>query len=333
MKSFYVRENEECIVLGSKEREVLAPNEVRVAIKSVSINYRDILNLKFRSKTSFVPMSDGAGEVIELGCNVKNFKLGDRVIGLFFPEWLAGKIDDSNSAKARGGASYNGMLAEEVVGDSQGFLKFPEYLNYQEAATLPCAGLTAWNALFEYGNAKPGDTVVIQGTGGVGLYSLQLAKASGLRTILLSSKENMSDRLRSLGADEIINYKQFPDWDEEVIRLTNGKGADLIIELGGSSTLQKSMNAIKINGLISMIGVLSGLDGTIDPVPIIAKSINIKGVYVGSKEMQTRFHKALSQSQIHPVIDFCSFDFEDSQKAYEYQSSAKHFGNIVISVN
>ncbi|ENG7517156.1 zinc-dependent alcohol dehydrogenase family protein [Vibrio harveyi] len=332
MKSFLVKKGYEQLFLEDTPPEKLAPHEVRVAVKAVSLNYRDLLNLKFQAQDPFVAMSDGAGEVIEIGSNVKDLKVGDRVIGLFFPDWQAGKINAENSLKARGGNGCDGMLAEQVVGDSDSFVKFPDHLTYREAATLPCAGLTAWNALFEYGEAKLGDTVVIQGTGGVGLYTLQLAKAAGLNTILLSSKDHLAEKLTALGADAIINYKKTPNWDEEVIRLTEGKGADIVIELGGSGTLQKSLNAVKVNGYISMIGVLSGLEGTINPLPIIAKSINVKGVYVGSKEMQNRFHEAMKTLKLKPVLDDSTFDFEDSQDAYEYQSKAKHIGNVVISI-
>jgi NADPH:quinone reductase-like Zn-dependent oxidoreductase len=330
-KAYYV-ESANKLVMKEHTLKPLSNTDVKVKVRAVSLNYRDLLNLEFGSDQRFIAMSDGAGEVVAIGEDVTDLKVGDRVTGLFFPRWIDGAINMEVHSYARGGAGEDGMLAEEVVGKSESFIKFPDYMTYQEAATLPCAGVAAWNALFEYADLKPGETIVIQGSGGVALFALQLAKTIGSKVIVLSSKKDKTDYLKSLGADHVINYRTTPEWQDQVMELTNGKGADLILELGGAGTLPRSMQAAKVNGNISVIGVLSGLDGEVNPLPIIVKSLRLHGVYVGSKAMQQRLHNALAQNKIKPVIDIKTFAFEKAQEAYDYQRSGKHLGNIVIDI-
>lgn len=208
-------------------------------------------------------------------------------------------------------------------------MKFPDHLSYEEASTLPCAGLTAWNALVVQGDLIAGQSVVIMGTGGVALYALQLAKKIGARTILISSTDDKLEKARRMGADELINYTETPNWETAVLEKTAGIGADLILELGGGGTLARSMEAAKISGRISLVGVLTGFEGQVNPLSILRKSLTVKGIYVGSADMQRQFHAALEQNQIHPVIDRI-FNFEQAKEAYEYLQSAQHFGKIVI---
>lgn len=308
------------------------PREIRVRVHATSINYKDILAVKRGVDREIVPLSDGAGVVEEIGVSVQRFKPGDRVIGLFFPLWQSGEIDTNKFSAMRGTVPTDGMLAQSVTGHEDGFLKFPEHLSYEEAATLPCAGVTAWNALVVQGKLCAGETLVILGTGGVALFALQIAKALGARVIILSSSDEKLKRAREMGADEIINYRSYPNWEEQVLEKTSQRGADLIIELGGVGTLARSMASAKIKGRISMVGVLTGSEGLVDPMPILRKTLTVSGIFVGSGEMQARFHNMLEVNGIFPVIDRV-FSFDKVGEAYEYMQSGKHFGKVVIRLD
>jgi NADPH:quinone reductase-like Zn-dependent oxidoreductase len=307
----------------------LGPSDVCVRVHAASVNYRDLVAVKRGVSQELIPLSDGAGVVEDVGAAVKRLKKGDRVVGLFFPLWQGGNIDAYKSSIARGGVPTDGMLAHCVYGHEDGFIKFPDYLSYEEASTLPCAGLTAWNALIVQGKLKSGDTIVILGTGGVALFALKLAKNIGARVILLSSKDEKIEKAQQLGADELINYKENPDWEELVLEKTSRIGADLVLELGGAGTLARSMASAKINGRISLVGILTGIEGQINPMPILRKSIALNGIYVGSREMQENLHTALEINRIHPVVDRV-FEFDRARDAYEYMLSGQHFGKIVI---
>jgi NADPH:quinone reductase-like Zn-dependent oxidoreductase len=278
-----------------------------------------------------IPLSDGAGVVEDVGEEVVQLKKGDRVVGLFFPLWQSGNIDADKFAAARGGVPTDGMLSDYVYGLEDSFMKFPDYLTYEEASTLPCAGLTAWNALVVRGQLQPGETIVIQGTGGVALFALQLGKTIGARVILLSSDDEKLEKAGQMGADELINYNNNPNWEELVGEKTSKVGADLVLELGGGGTLAKSMEAAKINGRISLVGVLTGFEGQINPLAILRKSLSVNGIYVGSRDMQEQFHRALEANKIHPVIDRV-FNFDQVKEAYTFMQSARHFGKIVIDL-
>lgn len=310
----------------------LKPSEVCVRMHAASLNYRDLVTVKRGVSQEIIPLSDGAGVIEEVGNDVKRLKKGDRVVGLFFPLWQGGNIDAYKSSIARGGAPTDGVLARYAYGHEDGFIKFPDYLSYEEASTLPCAGLTAWNALIVQGKLKSGDTIVILGTGGVALFSLQLAKNIGARVILLSSKDEKLEKARQMGADELINYTQNPDWEKIVLEKTAGVGADLVLELGGAGTLTRSMAAVKINGRISLVGILTGVEGQINPMAILRKSLSVNGIYVGSREMQEDFHTALETNGIHPVIDR-EFAFDQAKEAFEYLQSGQHQGKIVIRID
>ena len=309
----------------------LAPREVCVRVHAASLNYRDLITVKMGVSHELVPLSDGAGVVEDVGEEVAHLKIGDRVVGLFFPLWQSGNIDACKFAVARGGVPTDGMLADCVYGLEDSFVKFPNYLTYEEASTLPCAGLTAWNALVVRGRLQAGETIVIQGTGGVALFALQLAKTIGARVILLSSDDEKLEKAGQMGADELINYNKNPNWEELVGEKTFQVGADLVLELGGGGTLAKSMEAAKISGRISLVGVLTGFDGEINPLAILRKSLVVNGIYVGSRDMQEQFHRALEANKIHPVIDRV-FKFDQVKEAYALMQSARHFGKIVIEL-
>jgi NADPH:quinone reductase-like Zn-dependent oxidoreductase len=306
-------------------------HEVCVRVHSASVNYRDLIVAKMGVSQALVPLSDGAGVVEGVGKAVKGLKKGDQVVGLFFPRWQGGCIDTAKFASARGGEPTDGVLAQTVCGREDGFIKFPDYLSFEEAATLPCAGLTAWNALVVQGKLKPGETVVILGTGGVALFGLQLAKSIGARVILLSSSDEKLEKGKAMGADALINYKKDPNWEKSVIQNTEQAGADLVLELGGGGTLARSIEAVKMGGRISLVGVLTGFDAQINPLPILRKSLTINGIYVGSRDMQNQFHRALDINKIHPVIDRV-FKFDQAKAAYAYMESGRHFGKIVIQL-
>jgi NADPH:quinone reductase-like Zn-dependent oxidoreductase len=332
MKRYVIKPGEkgiEALSLEEMSSRPLKAHEVSVRVRAASLNYRDLINVSRGVAKELVPLSDGAGVVEEVGEDVTRLKKGDRVLGLFFPLWQGGEIDAIKFSSARGGAPIDGMLAQVVYGREDSFVKFPEYLSHEEASTLPCAGLTAWNALIVHGRLKPGETVLILGTGGVGIFGLQLAKSFGARAIMLSSKDEKLQKANEMGADVLINYEKNPNWENLVVESTSKIGADLVLELGGIGTLARSMGAARVNGRISMVGVLTGSDGQVNPLPIIRKSLSVKGIYVGSCDMQKEFHQALEANNIHPVIDRV-FEFDQAKEAYKYMKSGQHFGKIVI---
>jgi NADPH:quinone reductase-like Zn-dependent oxidoreductase len=334
MKKYVIKPGEkgiDALHIQELTSQGLTPREVCVRMQAASLNYRDLIIVNTGVNRELIPLSDGAGVVEEVGEEVMHLKKGDRVLGLFFPLWQSGNIDARKFAEARGGAPTDGMLAHYVYGMEDSFVKFPDYLTYEEASTLPCAGLTAWNALVVRGKLKAGETIVIQGTGGVALFALQLAKTIGARVILLSSADEKLDKAGQMGADELINYKKNPNWEELVREKTFQGGADVVLELGGGGTLARSIEAAKIGGRISLVGVLTGFDGQINPINIMRKSLEVNGIYVGSRDMQEQFHQALEANKIHPVIDRV-FKFDQAKEAYAFMQSAGHFGNIVIEL-
>lgn len=308
--------------------------EVLVRMRAASLNYRD-LGATRRERPGNLPLpfticSDGAGEVAEVGEGVTQWKPGDRVMPTFFEEWPAGGMTSAVMKTARGGA-LPGVLAEEVVVKQSGMVRMPDAWTFEQAATLPCAALTAWNALVGHGHVKAGDTVLTLGTGGVSTFALQFAKMHGARVIITSSSDEKLARARELGADETINYKTTPDWEREVFRLTAKRGADHVVELGGAGTLQKSLDAVRYGGRISLIGVLTGFEGMVNPWPVIARSVTLQGIYVGSRELFEEMGRALSQNHLQPVIDRV-FPFEQAREAFQHMAAGAHFGKIVITI-
>lgn len=303
-----------------------------VRVRACSLNYRDLVVSKGgygrAVKPPLIPLSDGAGEVIEVGEGVTRVKPGDRVAAIFMQGWLDGPTDDAKAATALGG-SLDGMLAEKVCLDASGLVHFPDHLSFEEAAALPCAAVTVWHSLFDSGRLQPGQTVLVQGSGGVSLFALQFAKMAGARVIATTSgRDGKEDRLRSLGADLVINYLTTPDWDRAARDFTGGVGVDHVIEVGGAGTLPLSLKAVRRGGHIALIGVLSG-GGEVDPRFIFLKQVRIQGIYVGSRQMFEEMNRALAASGTHPVIDRV-FSFAEARAAFTYLESGAHFGKVCI---
>jgi len=306
--------------------------EVAVRMRANAINYRDLMTVKDpvsrRLPYPRVPNSCGAGEVTAVGAGVSSFKPGDKVASCFFQSWLDGSCSAEAMASALGGA-VDGVLAETVVLKADGVVPAPSHLSFVETATLPCAGLTAWNGLMEAHRTKPGDTVLLLGTGGVSIFGLQFAKMVGARAIITSSSDEKLARAKELGAWATVNYKKKPDWEKAVLELTDGRGVDVTVEVGGAGTLPKTINATRIGGTISLIGVLAG--GQIDPATFMRRSIKMQGIYVGSRRMFLDMNRAIEAAGMKPVVDQ-TFAFADARKAYKAMEGAGHFGKIAITV-
>lgn len=305
------------------------PAQLLVNQRAWSLNYRDLLVVTGaynpRMRLPLVPLSDGAGEVAAVGPGVTRFKQGDRVAGCFMQRWSSGKLTDEKAKSALGGA-INGILAEQVLLEEEGAIAIPGHLSFEEAATLPCAGLTAWNALVVSGQVKAGDTVLVQGTGGVSIFALQFALMHGARVVATSSSDEKLARVKKLGASEGINYKTTPEWGKKAVELTGG--VDHVVEVGGGGTLGESLRAVKHGGHVAMIGVLTGA-ATANPMPILMKAIRVHGIFVGSREMFEEMNRATALHQMKPVIDRV-FPFEQAVEALKHMQSGSHFGKIVI---
>ncbi|AFY96480.1 zinc-dependent alcohol dehydrogenase family protein [Chamaesiphon minutus] len=306
--------------------------QVLVRVRATSLNYRDtaVVSGRYPGQTlPIIPLSDGAGEVVAVGAGVTRVIVGDRVAGIFFQDWIAGKLDRQKIKSALGGA-IDGMLSEYVVLSQEGVVILPAHLSYEEGATLPCAAVTAWQALVHRGGTIAGETVLLLGTGGVSIFALQFAKILGAKVIITSSSDEKLARAKQLGADETINYKMFPNWEEKVYELTQQQGVDRVIEVGGAGTLEKSLRATSIGGKVSLIGVLGGA-GEVNHAQILMKAIDIQGIYVGSREMFETMIRAISLHQIQPIIDRV-FPFAEAPNAYRHLQSGSHFGKVVIQV-
>lgn len=308
-------------------------DEVLVQMCAASLNYRDLMVVRGeynpRMRLPAVPLSDGAGEIVAVGDNVTSWKVGDRVMPSVAQKWLDGKPDSSAARSTLGGdARSNGVLREFAAFDACSVVAIPEYLSFAEAATLPCAGLTAWNALVESGNLRAGETVLILGTGGVSIFAVQIAKHFGARVIATSSSDAKIEKLKALGADETINYRSTPDWDRAVLDLTDGVGVDHVIEVGGAGTIEKSLASVRVGGTVSMIGALSG-GATVNTVPIFMRAIRLQGIFIGSKAMFERMLQEFDRARIQPAIDRI-FSFDEAPNALRYMETGEHFGKIVL---
>ena len=321
----------EDLTLTALETPRPARRQVLVRMRAASLNYRDLLVAtgrygKTEVRPGLVPLSDGAGEVAAVGPDVTRVKEGDRVAGIFMQGWIAGPPDESYRATALGG-SIDGVLAEYVLFEEEGLVHLPEHLSFEEGACLPCAGVTAWNALTALRPVGPEQTVLLLGTGGVSIFALQLAHAAGARVIVTSSSDEKLARAKELGAAEGVNYRTHPDWEKEVWALTGKRGVDHVVEVGGAGTLPKSIAATRVGGAVHLIGVLTG--GQIDPLPVMQKAIDLRGVFVGSREMFEAMNRAVAFHRIQPVIDRV-FPFEEAQAAYRHLESQAHLGKVVI---
>lgn len=323
--------------LGEHDEPVVKDNEVKIQMKAASLNYRDtaVAAGAFSypgEQLPLIPFSDGAGIVTEVGQSVKKVKVGDRVSVNFFPDWYGGAFSKEKTARSLGG-STDGILAEYVTFDENAVVKIPEGLSYEEAATFPCAGVTAWHALVVKGILKAGNTVLVQGTGGVSVFGLQIAKFFGAKVIVTSSSDEKLEQAKALGADCLINYKESPNWEEKALEYTDGEGVDYILEVGGPGTLNKSLKAIKPGGSIYIIGAVGGgAPGQTDNIFISPLTMtNLQGIYVGSAEMLNDLFKAYAANQVKPVIGK-TFPFDEVKEALNFMSSGSHFGKIVVTI-
>jgi NADPH:quinone reductase-like Zn-dependent oxidoreductase len=310
------------------------PGQVVVRMRACALNHRD-LNIISGTYTSVaikpgaIPVSDGAGEVVAVGQGVTRWKAGDRVAPIFVQRWLGGDLLPEYMPSALGGPS-DGVLAEQIVLPEEGLVRIPSHMSFEQAATLPCAAVTAWNALLVRGALTPGQTLVTLGTGGVSLFAAQIALMSGARVIATTGSDEKITRLKALGIADVINYRTVPEWDARIRELTGGRGADLVVEVGGPGSLARSIGAIRYCGHVSVVGTLAG-KATIDPGALFAKRASMCGIQVGSRDMFEAMNRAMEFRKLEPLIDRV-FDFNDARAAYEHLASGKHFGKVVIRI-
>lgn len=309
------------------------PNDVLIKMHAVSLNYRDLMTVEGLYDPNIqrprIPCSDGAGEVVAVGAGVSAFKVGDRVVAPFFLDWADGPPTFSAAGSALGGP-IDGTLTTHALFPEKALVTIPEALSYEEAATFPCAAVTAWHALVTTGKVSSNDTVLLLGTGGVSIVGLQIAKMRGARTIITSSSDEKLERARALGADETINYKTTPEWDKQVRELTNKQGVTHVLETGGAGTLSLSLRSAAVGAQVSMIGVLTGMEQPINIGQILMKTLRVQGIYVGSRAMLQDAMHAFATNSIRPVIDK-AFSFRDSKQAFQALKDAQHFGKLVIT--
>jgi NADPH:quinone reductase-like Zn-dependent oxidoreductase len=302
--------------------------DVVVRVRATSLNYRDqavVAGQYFGGAVSrdTIPISDGAGDVLAVGPAVSRVKPGDRVAATFF---------QPGTPPAALGSPLDGMLAEHVVVSEDGLVTIPDHLTYGEAACLPCAGVTAWHALFRAGRpVKAGDIVLVLGTGGVSVAALQLARAAGARVIATTSSDDKGARVTALGASDVVNYRHTPEWEQEVRRLTAGRGVDCVVEIGGAGTLSRSMGSLGRSGKIALIGFLAGREGDTNPTPLMMTGSSLHGIFVGDRDMFEEMNRALIVNRIRPLVDRV-FPFEEAPAAYHYQASRAFVGKIVVTV-
>jgi len=307
--------------------------EILVRMTAASLNYRDLLVVRgvgsWKPLAARIPVSDGVGEIVAVGKRVSHWKVGDHVAGIFLPKWLDGELTADKYQLPLGGAAADGVLSEHVVFDQNSVVKIPSNLSDAEAATLPVAALTAWHAVIRRSQVQSGEHVLIHGTGGVSLFATQFVRARGGQPIVTSSRDEKLERAKELGASATINYKKVPDWDKQVLELTNGKGVDHVIEVVGGENLNRSLNAVKLSGTISFIGLMAGLRAPINTYQFVTKNVRIHGIETGSREMFEEMNRFIELHQLKPVIDK-TFVFDEIHKALKYLESGAHFGKITV---
>jgi len=305
--------------------------EIVVDMKAASLNYRDLITVLtgVGNKLPLVPFSDGAGVVSAVGPDVSRVKVGDRVCSLFFQSWFSGPVTAQARSKPLGGP-LDGVLQQRMKLMADGVSKIPDDLSFAEAATLPCAGLTAWRAITVEAPVGPGDTILVQGTGGVSIFALQFAKALGANVIATSSSDEKLERAKQLGADHLINYKTNPEWGKEALKLTDGRGVDVVVEVGGDNTLSKSLEAVRVGGSIVVIGVLSGFTNNIFIPALFGKNARMIGISVGSREQLDDMAKHMAVWKMHPVVDKV-FPVDQVQQALKLMQAGGHFGKICLT--
>lgn len=337
MKAYEIVEGDSLDAIRMVNRPEPEPGagEVVIDVEACSLNYRDVLIAKglypaLGRTVGVVPLSDGAGVVSAVGPGVEGFAVGDRVAGAFMPNFVSGMLTPEIQAGSLGGA-VDGMLAEKVVLPAHGVVRIPDHLSFAEASTLPCAGVTAWYANFIGGNVKPGDTVLLLGTGGVSVFSLQFAKLAGARVIITSSSDDKLERARELGADETINYREVEEWQGRVLELTDGVGADHAVEVGGPGTINRTLEAVRYGGSISLMGVLTGMADAVATGLILSKNIKVQGTYVGTVDAFRAMNRAIGLHETKPVVGR-RFAFDEATDALKFLDSAQHFGKVVVEV-
>ncbi len=312
------------------------PGAVLVRLRAATLNYRDLLTVEggYGSKqrtVDFIPLSDGAGEVAAVGAGVTRFKPGDRVVGNFFQEWLAGEPDQNNMKSGLGGV-LDGVASELRVFPDYGLCLTPDHLSDGEAAALPCAGLTAWSAVIDQGRTTPGDIVLTQGTGGVSVLAVQFAKLAGAEVIATSSSDEKLERVRALGADHTINYRETPEWARPARDISNGRGVDLVVEVGGAGTLEQSIKSVRPGGAICLIGVLSGSNHEFRLPLVVTRKIRLEGVTCGNREQFEAMLRAVGQHKLRPALDDKVFGLDDLPAAFAHMREGRHFGKIVVEI-
>lgn len=334
MQSFRLKQLGSLDYLQAVKEQIPEPaaNEVLVKIRACSLNYRDLSMLygtgTLTPKNGLIPLSDGAGEVVKLGASVSRFKVNDRVAGTFFPHWQAGRLT-ADTGRGAYGLAQDGWLTEYKVVNQEALVKLPDSLSFAEGSTLPCAAVTAWNSLTQSRPLQPGESVLIQGTGGVSLFALQFAKTMGLQVISLTSTAEKASLLNDLGADHIVNYKENPEWHRQVREITGGEGVERIVEVGGPGTFENSLKSVRLGGEIALIGFASQSQSPIYFMQLFKAGATIRPLSVGSREDFENMNRALSFKPIKPVISQ-TFDFDDSVSAWKYLEQKNHVGKVVI---
>ena len=331
---FGVFDDEVRLVMKEVAQPTPGANEVLVRVRATSLNRRDLSILQSQygggnPRTGLVPLSDGAGEVIGVGPGVTRFEVGDRVAGIFFASWVDGRPSARTNASARGGA-IDGMLSEMIVSHKDGLVEIPEHLSFIEAATLPCAGVTAWNALFKHGGLGEDDFVLLEGTGGVSIFGLQFSVAAGARPIITSSSDEKLVHAREMGAYGTVNYRTNTEWQDEVRAITGNAGVTQVLEVGGRDTLPKAIRALGYGGHITIIGGLSGFANAMPIGSFIGRSVKVTGIYVGSRADFEAMNAFITQHQLRPLVDKV-FTFDNAPAAYDHMASGNHMGKIVIA--
>jgi NADPH:quinone reductase-like Zn-dependent oxidoreductase len=320
-------------VIEETERPRPMPRQVLVRMRAASLNRRDIMLAEDRLGVpipphGMIPLSDGSGDVVEVGAEVTRFAPGDRVAGAFFQTWISGTVTPRDLPMTLGGP-LDGVLAEYCALDEAGLVHVPEHLSYEESSTLPCAAVTAWNALFEGKPLRMGQTVLVMGAGGVSMFALQFARAAGARVIAISSNESRLEHMRNLGAWRTINYLSNPDWSNSLMQLTEQRGADHVVDIGGAESLPKSIASVAMGGCVSVVGVMTF--GGVELAPLIAKSATLRGIAVGSRDMFEAMNRAMVNNDLHPVIGQ-RMNWHQVADAYAHMKSGAHIGKIVLSL-
>jgi NADPH:quinone reductase-like Zn-dependent oxidoreductase len=322
------------LAMVERPEPVAGPGEVLLAMRAAALNYRDLLMVRGlynrRQPLPLIPCSDGVGEVLATGHGVTRAAVGDRVCVTFAQRWIAGRPTKDRIRSTLGGP-LDGTLAERMVLSEDGVVAVPDHLSDEEAATLPCAALTAWNALVTEGHLAPGETVLIQGTGGVSLFALQLAVLAGARAIVTSSSDEKLERARALGAEAGVNYRETPEWGARVKELTGGVGVDHVLEVGGAETLKQSLLAVRLGGTVSLIGNLTGTTAEVALTTIFMQRVRLQGILVGDRESFEAMNRALAAARLRPIVDR-TFPLEEAQAAFEYLAEGKAFGKVAIAI-